>query len=448
MSIGSQLRSILRVDPYRYQVRGVRFVERNLGRVLIGDDMGLGKTLQAAGWFAVHPEIRPVVVVCPASLKLNWQRELRKLFGLDSVVLNGRRPKHVSSPFLIVNYDILNSWLGVLLETKPAGLVIDECHKAKNRKAKRTKACRRLAKASQHVIALSGTPVLNKPSELYPVLEMIRPREFKSFWRFAFRYCDPKKGFGGHWDFSGSSNLEELQDRLQGIMIRRTKREVLPHLPPKRRITIPVEIDNQAEYTKAQDDIVNWIREQGGEKAVKKAKGAIALVRLGKLKHLAAVGKLRMAARLINDWIDATEDKLLIFGIHTDVLDHVYSVFRKISVKVDGSVRTDQRMRLVDRFQTDPDCRIFLGQLQAAGHGLNLTAASTILFLEIGWVPADHDQAEDRSLRIGQTADSVDCYYLVGSNTIEERIMEIQEKKREVCDQILGPSQSYLDLLR
>lgn len=491
MSVGTRLRDALTCTPYRFQVRGVRFVEKHNGRALIADDMGLGKTLQSIGWCAINPEKRPVVVVCPAPLKYNWQREFKKHARMESFVCNGtlptdeqldlklqkkitslkhkyakvkrglrkaisnakkstkekkskmalRRKRAKRAEILIINYDIIDEWVPLLKEIEVQVLIMDECQYVKNRKAKRTKACKEISKIANHVIALSGTPIAGKPAEFFPVLQMIRPDEFTSWWKFGFQYCSPTRSpFGGAWEFKGASNLEALHERLKTVMIRRMKREVLKDLPEKTRTIMPLDIGNRREYEKAETNFLSWLRKRKGTEAMLRAERAQAIVRLNALKLLAAEGKMKLAMDWVGDWLNDTDEKLIIFAYHKVIMDVLKKAYPKAAV-VDGSVTGLKRQKAVDKFQQDPNCRLFIGHRQAAGTGLTLTAACNVLFLEIGWTPGEHDQAEDRALRIGQTK-HVNVYYLVGKNTVEERILSIIEEKDSTVAQILDGKQS------
>jgi SWI/SNF-related matrix-associated actin-dependent regulator 1 of chromatin subfamily A len=435
-SIGSRMRKALKTTPMRFQIQGVRFIEEYGGRVLLGHDMGLGKTMQAISWALLHPEIRPIIVVCPTSVKYVWQREFIKHAGMKSEVINGRKSYPLTEEIIILNYEILSHWIDPLKKMKPQLLIVDECHFIKSKGAQRTKACKKLSK-TPYMLALSGTPMINRPVELFPVLQMLRPYEYKSFWKFTFRYCDPKPGFRGRgWDFKGASNMEELHDRLSIVMIRCMKSEVLKELPQKQRTIIPVEIDNRQEYKQAQDDFLSWLRKTKSTEKANQAMGALALVQLGALKRLAAKGKLKVINQWISDWFDATNQKLVVFAVHRAIIQSLKESNPR-AVVIDGSTKPKQRQEIVDRFQSNPACNLLLGNIRAAGIGITLTAASTVLFAEIGWTPGEHDQAEDRVLRIGQEADSVNIYYIIGRNTIEEDIIDLIDKKRDICSRVL-----------
>ncbi len=311
---------------------------------------------------------------------------------------------------------------------------MDEVHFIKNPKAKRTKACKKLAKACEQVIGLSGTPIVNKPVEFFNALNLIEPSIFNSWWGYVHKYCGAKRNRFG-LDTSGSSNTEELNTLVSTIMIRRLKKNVLTELPDKIRTVMPLELDNKSQYEYAQDDFINYLKEKKGGAAVKKAKNAETLVRLEALKQLVVKGKMKAIKRWIQDYLEGN-DKLVVFCVHLNVITWLKDQFQDIYVEVTGNVTGKDRDKAVEDFQNDPSKRLFLGN-KAAGVGLTLTAANATCTIELPWSPGDCDQQEDRVHRIGQEADSVSAFYLVGKNTIEEDIMQLLDKKRKVLDAVL-----------
>ena len=430
---------------YPFQVDGVKWLEAHKGRGLIGDEMGLGKTVQALGWLNINPEARPAIMVVPASLKRNWEREAGKWLkkGEKLVILSGKSPSKSAlkgKSIIVINYDILGSWLSFLKGVDPKVLIVDESHYCKNYKAQRTKAVKELSKACRHNIFLSGTPIINRPSEFYTVLNMLDPINFNSWFKYVNKYCAAKNtGFG--LDVSGASNTEELHSRLVngGLMLRRLKSEVLKELPAKRRFVVPMDITNKAEYQEADINLISWIKDNFADGRIRseKASQAEALARFNYLKQLAAEGSLENSIQWIRDSLDSN-GKLVVFAVHHATIDRLAEELRNYEpVVVDGRVDVDKRQGLVDRFQTDPNCRVFIGNIKAAGVGLTLTAASNTVFVELGWTPGEHDQAEDRVHRIGQEADSVSAWYLVAADTIMEEIASMLDEKREVLNAVL-----------
>jgi SWI/SNF-related matrix-associated actin-dependent regulator 1 of chromatin subfamily A len=425
----------MRTKLMKFQVRGVRFIEKLNGRALIGDDMGLGKTIQSIAWMVLHPEVRPVLIVCPASIKYNWQRELWVHAHLRSQVLEGSTPYDIRRDIVIINYDILHHWKKVLFKFKPQLFVVDECHYIKTPNIKRTRTCLAFSRRCKHMLALSGTPIINRPIEFFPVLNMLDSEEWRFRMSYAFRYCDPHRGFMGRgWDLSGASHLEELHERVSKIMIRRTKAEVLPELPKKRRTYLRLKTD-LSEYRRAEAEFLLWLEETEGKEAALRAQGALALVQLGKLKKLAAQAILPLGIDWISSFLEESDQKLVAFAIHRSILSKLTEAFPRAAV-ISGEVSSArERQKEAERFQKDPKCRLLLGGLRPAGTGWTLTAASTTVFFEVGWTPGEHDQAEDRVHRIGQKADSVSAYYLVPMGTVVEDTLELIEKKRKIISQ-------------
>ena len=514
MSLGTQLAALLRTPLKGYQLFGVRFAIAAAWRALIADDMGLGKTIQAVALIALYlAEVErgetkggPVIVVCPASVKFHWQRELRKHAGIKSHVCEGflttatqdardaskacmrarrgkgwqkrtsgarkailtairrrfarkqeaQRPRREASArarVLILNYEILASWLPHLLSLRAQFVVLDEVHYCSSRTSQRTKAAGRLTVKPPRLIELSGTPLQNGPVEFWPPLRMLRPGLFKDFYSFAFRYCAPKRGFRGQWDFRGASNLKGLHRKVAPFMIRRLKSEVLTELPEKQRTVIPVEISNKRDYSRAKDDFLAWLRGAEGPRAVRLARGAMALVRMGKLLSLAALGKMRAALSWLEDFIEESDRSIVVYGIHTPVMDALRKAYPDAPCIV-GGTPLRKRRRAVDRFRRGRAGRVFLGQMRAAGTGTDglQERANATLTLELPYNPALLDQSEDRVLRIGQDADAVDNYYLVGRGTLEEWLLGVLHDKGIVVDEVLsgrrdGDRKSMLELM-
>lgn len=426
---------------YPFQLDGVKFLEAKNGNGLLGDEMGLGKTVQALAWLKLHPEARPAVIVVPASLKINWVRESEKWLGKDCKVttLNGRIPS-VSElnghEIFVINYDILGAWIPVLKEISPKAMIVDEAHYCKNNTAQRTKAVKELAKEVKHTIFLTGTPIVNRPAEFFTILNMLAPTEFNSWMRYVQRYCGAyHDGFG--WNVNGATHTAELYERVNGsVMIRRKKEDVLKDLPSKQRFVVPMEISNRTTYSKAENDLIGWVKETFGSGKASAAIQAEALARFTYLKQLAADGKREFIISWVKNCLDAN-GKLVLFAVHHTMIDFLVEELRHYNpAVVDGRVSIEKRQDEVDRFQNDPNCRIFIGNIKAAGVGLTLTAASNSVFVELGWTPGEHSQAEDRIHRIGQD-NKVFAYYLIAANTIEEEIAQLLDSKMDVLTKVL-----------
>lgn len=426
----------LKRELFPYQKEGVEFLESRKGRALIGDDMGLGKTLQALAYLQLHPELRPALIVVPASLKLNWAKEIKMSMTrkTKTQILKGKRPHNIHGDIVIINYDILQSWHEALAKVGLKIIIADEVHYIKNSKAKRTRALKVLAKKVPQFVGLSGTPIVNRPVEMYNALHMIDASAVPSFMNYARRYCGAThNGFG--WDFSGASNTEELHKLLTDtVMIRRRKMDVLKDLPDKIRSLVPVELDNEEEYNQAEKDVIGFIRERRGEEAADRASNAEVVVKIEQLKQLAVKGKLAAVVEWIQDFME-TDEKLVVFATHKFVIDRLMAEFPG-SVKIDGSTSLEERNKNVEAFQNNPKVRLFIGNIKAAGVGLTLTAASNVAVLELPWTPGDLKQAEDRCHRIGQK-DTVNVHILFANGTIDGDIARLLEKKAKVLDAVL-----------
>jgi len=341
-------------ELYSFQKQGVQFIESRNGRALIGDEMGLGKTIQALAWLSRHAEALPTLVVCPSTLKLNWKKEIdRWLPDIPVSILSGKTATKLythTKSISIINYDIMNAWQSILEEQKFKTIILDECHLVKNKNALRTKATRAVAKGISYVLALSGTPIINRPVEMFNAINLVDPVIFPNFWDYAKRYCAAKRTRFG-WDFEGASNKQELHRKLTDtIMIRRLKKDVLPQLPNKIRTIIPLELTNAKEYNAAEQDFINWLSNKEGRDVAEKAAQAEKLVRTEKLKQLAINGKFSQVVSWIKDFLD-TGEKLIVFCTHRDVIDMLMRTFQKVAVKVDGSVSNANRQKAVDDFQ-------------------------------------------------------------------------------------------------
>ncbi len=399
-------------------------------RAFLADEQGLGKTIEALAALEAD-RAYPAVVVCPASLKLNWLRELERWLPARSaraLAGTGANDDTPAADITVVNYDILAARLEELRALAPRALVLDESHYCKNAAAKRTQAAQRLAVAVPRdglVLALTGTPVMNRPPELIAQLRILgRLGDFGSGVQFGRRFRGPDAHLRLHW---------HLRSRC---FVRRLKADVLPQLPPKTRAVVPVELDNEAEYRLAERDVVAWLQSQPLDLRELDAKVAAALraerlVRLNALKLLAARGKLHAALAWIHDFRSSGE-RLVVFARHREIQRAVLERFPDALhiLGEDGHGARDASLRA---FQ-EPDSaenQLIICSIEVAGQGLTLTRSSNVAFLELDWTPAKHDQAEDRCHRIGQQ-DAVNASYLLAAGTIDETIATLLERKRSV----------------
>lgn len=433
-----------------FQLRGVELIEEMKGRVLLADEMGLGKTLQALGYLSRHPELRPAVIVTPASLKWHWQNEARTHFGMRAGVLEGRPKGHrrLHDAIVILNYDILPFWLPALIPPRPRCVILDEVHYIKNSSARRTRAVFQLVKEVPSVLGLSGTPFTNRPIELWSVLKAIRPGLFPSKEKFAWRYCQPKWTPWG-WQYNGATRLKELHQILYACcMIRRKKTQVLDQLPSKTRRLVFYRLPDRSEYQRAREDFLHWLAQISPARAVRAARSE-ALTKVGYLLRLVARLKLDWTEQWIRDFLEIhPEEKLVCFTSHTFVIDRLKEAFGDTAAVVDGRVSGVRRHETVRRFQCHRKTRLFLGNWTAAGVGINLTASHHLAALDLPWTPAELVQGEDRIHRMGQEHRCT-VHYLTALDTLEEKQIRLLQKKADILESVLDGARTAdsLDLL-
>lgn len=429
----------LKKELYKFQKIGVTFLEEGMGRGLIADEMGLGKTIQTIGWISLNRNQSPFIIVCPASVKLNWKRELEECLEDPKIhIINGKKIYSLpEAEFYIINYDILYYWRIGIKNLIPRTIVTDECQNYKNNSARRTKAVKYISKSVPHFIALSGTPIMNAPVEIYNAVNLVRPNLFSDYWYFLKRYCDAKhNGFG--WSFNGSSNTKELHHILttSGTMLRRKKSQVFKDLPEKIKTFVPFDISNRSTYEAAEQDFINYITTVYGYDAALSAENAETFVKLEHLKQIAVEGKLNEVIIWIKEFLDS-DQKLVVFADHKFVISALMEKFGNIAVKIDGSCSDIQRQGAVDTFQNDPYCRLFIGNIKSAGTAITLTKSANVAFIELPWTPGALNQCIDRIHRIGQKEKHVGIYYLLAINTVEYKLASILDEKIKVSNAVL-----------
>jgi SWI/SNF-related matrix-associated actin-dependent regulator of chromatin subfamily A-like protein 1 len=421
-------------ELHPFQRAGVRYaLERR--RTFIADEQGLGKTVQALATLEAD-EAFPAVVVCPASMKLMWEREAgiwlpkRKVAVLDGRTETTWTEEVAEAEIVVLNYDILDAHLERLEAVEAKALVLDESHYVKNPGARRTKAAIRLAEGLPDGalrLALTGTPILNRPDELISQLRALgRLREFGSGARLSRRFRSASSDDRLHW------NLRAV------CYVRRTKEQVLPQLPAKRHDTVPVLLSNEQEYRLAERDVIAWLQTLPLDLRTLDAKVAAALraeqlVRLNNLRQLAVRGKLPTALAWIADFL-ASGEPLVVFAEHVATQHAVLERFPEAEhiLGADSSVK---RQEAVDAFQREDGPQLIVCSMKAASQGITLTRASNVAFLELDWTPARHDQAEDRLHRIGQES-AVSAWYLLAPDTIDETMAELLQRKRSLIDAV------------
>jgi SWI/SNF-related matrix-associated actin-dependent regulator 1 of chromatin subfamily A len=406
-----------------FQWAGVRYA-LDARATFVADEQGLGKTVEALAALEAD-EAFPAIVVCPAAMKLTWQREAEHWLAHRSVaVIHGRVAVPPRGDITILNYEIVAAHREQLARRRPRAIVIDEAHYCKNPRAKRTHAVRALAGSVAPgglKLALTGTPVLNHPDELIAQLRVIdRLSDFGSGARFSSQ-------------FRGRLMEERLHWHLRRhCFVRRLKADVLPQLPAKRQVVVPIALTNEAEYRLAQRDVIEWLRTQPLDLSELNAKisatlRAERLAQLGTLQRLAARGKLAAAMAWIEDFL-ASGEALVVFARHVEVQKAVVARFPD-ALHLLGEDPLPARERSIAAFQDPGGPPLIICATRSAAQGITLTRASNVAFLELEWTPAIHDQAEDRCHRIGQH-DAVTAWYLLAADTIDETMSRLIQAKR------------------
>lgn len=436
------------LDYLPYQKAGIRYALNRKG-VLLADEMGLGKTIQAIGVINADDSIKKVLVVCPASLKINWKRELNKWLVRPLTVGIAGKSFPSFCDVVIINYDILGKYEAWLNEVYDL-VILDEAHLIKNPRAKRTVAA--LAIKAKRRAHLTGTPICNRPAELYTIIKDLHPK-----------WAD-QKSFGRRYAKNTSEQrMKELNRILrETCMVRRLKADVLTELPPKVRSIVEIDTADDPslrdqvskeraayeEYLRAKEEAELAVEmakisesEEEYKEAVSQLKAvSVAFESISAVRHETALAKVPAALNIVREQIMGDEPKkLVIFAHHKDVVDAIMAGARESGwnpVKVTGEDSMDARQKAVDRFQVDPSCYVFVGNIKAAGVGLTLTASSDVVFFELDWVPGNVTQAEDRCHRIGQK-DTVFVKHIVLSDSLDANMAKTLVEKQAIIDSAL-----------
>ena len=421
---------------YPHQVTGVEFLARR-GRAILGDDMGLGKTRQAIIALKESAPAGVFLVICPASLKLNWAREIR-LVDPDAriEVLGVSGYEHPQPQWVIVNYDLLARNADRLRKVAWTGVALDEAHFIKNASQRSSQALKTLGASEDKragvtgprlVFLLTGTPMPNRPRDLFNLLRAVGHPAARSFISFARQYCGAYRNNYG-WVTDGASNLSELNLLLREVMLRRKKDEVLD-LPPKIRTWVPVQMTGDAAWN-ANEGFLSWFAASDASRP----NDTEFLARITKLRVTLHKAKHAACAERIKDVV-ASGQKVIVFTSYTEGITRHKKTLGDQAVTITGADNAKQRMEAMDAFQNDPNVTVALCNLIAGGVGLNLTAATHVIFQDLDWVPANHLQAEDRCYRIGQDK-QVTVEYLLAHGTLDKYIARLLEAKLKLIQAV------------
>jgi SWI/SNF-related matrix-associated actin-dependent regulator 1 of chromatin subfamily A len=430
--------------PLEHQKESIQKLVENK-KFILADDMGLGKTTSTI-IAALESGAKKVLIICPATLKINWKREIENYSDKTVFIAEGKNFS-TEHDFVIINYDIIKNFHdskkkddSQILRANFDLVVVDEAHYIKNATAQRTKLINDIVKKVDRIWLLTGTPMTSRPIDYYNLLSLVDSPVAKNWMAYAIRYCQGYQfNVGGRkvWNVMGASNLEELRDRTIGLTLRRLKEDVLD-LPDK--IITPVYLRLKSkEYEEVMGEYYNWY-----EKNPEESKSlTVQFTKLTKVRQIIADEKITQTIELAENIIEQ-DKKVIIFCNFTDSLNKIVEHFGKAAVKVDGSMSKHERQHSVDSFQENDKVKVFVGNIKAAGVGLTLTAAEAVIMNDLSFLPSDHAQAEDRAYRYGQK-NNVLVYYPIFENTIEGIIYDILNNKKQVIATVMGDNQNSGD---
>ena len=415
-------------------------IEKLVGskRFILADDMGLGKTTSTI-IAALETDVKKILIICPASLKINWEREIRNYTDRSVYICEGKNFS-TEHDFVIVNYDIIKNFYDLKdKENSPITkgnfdlVIIDEAHYISNPQAQRTKLINSFVKDVEYLWLLTGTPMTSRPINYYNLLNLIESPVAQNWMAYVIRYCQGYQFKAGNrkvWNVNGASNLEELRDRTSRQVLRRLKEDVLD-LPEK--IITPIYLRLKSKkYEELMGEYYEWYNKHPDESRSL----TVQFNKLMKVRQVIAEEKILNTIEVVENILELNK-KVIIFTNFTDTLHKIHSHFGKKAVYLDGTCSKVQRQYAVDQFQDNDKIKVFVGNLQAAGVGITLTAGEAVIFNDLSFVPAHHQQAEDRAYRYGQK-NCVSVYYPLFDNTIEGVIYDMLINKKNIIDTVMG----------
>ena len=428
--------------PLDHQKEAIQKLVENK-KFILADDMGLGKTTSTI-IAALETGAKKVLIICPASLKINWQREIENYSQRTTSIIEGK--KWDDADFVIINYDIIKNFhddkkkdVSTIVNSKFDLVIVDEAHYIQNSQAQRTKLINDIGRKVDRVWLLTGTPITSRPINYFNLLSLIDSPVAQNWMAYVKRYCNGFQFQAGRrkiWNVSGASNLEELRDRTAPLVLRRLKENVLD-LPEK--IITPVYLRLKSkEYEELMGEYYDWYDKSGESDSL-----TLQFTKLTKVRQVIADEKTKATIELCENIIEQGK-KVIVFTNFTKSLELILEHFGKKAVRLDGQMSQKERQLSVDRFQTEEDVMVFVGNIKAAGVGITLTAAEAVVMNDLSFLPSDHSQAEDRSYRYGQK-NNVLVYYPIFDNTVEGIIYDILKKKKNIFETIMGDNANSMD---
>jgi SWI/SNF-related matrix-associated actin-dependent regulator of chromatin subfamily A-like protein 1 len=430
--------------PLEHQKEAIQKLLENK-KFILADDMGLGKTTSTI-IAALESGSKKTLIICPATLKINWKREIQNYSDRSIFIAEGKNFS-TEHDFVIANYDIIknfhdpkNKEESLILSSNFDLVIVDEAHYIKNATAQRTKLINDIVKKTERLWLLTGTPMTSRPMDYFNLLSLVDSPVSKNWMAYAIRYCAGyqfKVGNRKVWNITGASNLEELRERTSGTILRRLKENVLD-LPDKIITPVYLKLKSKA-YEDVMGEYYDWY-----DKNPEESKSlTVQFSKLTKVRQIIADEKIHQTIEIAENIIEQGK-KVIIFCNFTDSLNKIVEHFGKTAVKLDGSMSQHERQYSVDQFQENEKVKVFVGNIKAAGTGITLTAGEAAIFNDLSFLPSDHAQAEDRSYRYGQK-NNVLVYYPIFENTIEGIIYDILNNKKQVIATVMGDNLNPAD---
>ena len=411
-------------------------------RFILADDMGLGKTTSTI-IASLESQSKKILIICPASLKINWQREIEIYSNKKTLIVEGGKWGSTFD-FYIINYDIIKNYHTIgepeigeekntqISDTKFDLAIVDEAHYISNTTAQRTKLINDILSRIPKVWLLTGAPMTSRPINYFNLLKIVNSNVTLDWSAYVRRYC------GGYqftvngrkiWNTGGATNLEELKTKTKNTILRRLKTDILD-LPDK--IISPIFLTlSSTEYDSGLEEFIQIAQENKNKESL-----SITINRLMKIRKIISEQKVDYTCEIIDRCLEQGK-KIIVFTNFTMSLDMLHEKYKKNSVVLDGRMSKEKRQKSVDRFQTEDKIKIFISNIVAGGVGITLTEAEVVIMNDLSFVPAHHSQAEDRAFRYGQKKNVI-VYYPIFENTIEKIVYNILQKKKNIIDQVLG----------
>jgi SNF2-related domain/Helicase conserved C-terminal domain/SprT-like family len=467
--------------PAKFQVEGMRAIERGL--VLnkgfgVFDDMGLGKTIQGFGYLKFHPESFPVLCIVKSGLLFQFFKQSLIWLGdkyVGQVIRSSQEPIIPNLKMYFISYDLLvpktrklksgkivtqGFDIQKLIKRGIKTIILDECQLIKNPDSSRTQQVRRLVKEVEKVIPLSGTPWKNRGSEFFAVLNMIAPTKFNSHQGFLQRWVDYYWD-GNKYKEGGIRNIPAFKEYVKDLVIRREYDEVMDDFPEVSRVLHYVDIDgtSQEMYDEEVSDFVKWWNNKviGGEDVMSFGADNI-MAKLARMRHILGLAKINPTVEFLEDFVDETERKMIVFHHHIDVGDLLHKKIQetfghKIHIyQLHAGLGPAERFALQEQFNADTRA-ILIASTLASGEGINLQTCSDAILMERQWNPANEDQAAPgRMKRIGQLAKHINITCITGQGTVDDHLHGIVESKRRHFHRTMNkgevPSWSQTDIMK